>query len=220
MPKVKNPLLSMEARGGIGGLVYNTWRGINYVKTNTSPTGQGTEKRLAAQGIMSTVSKLWQQLEDAQRAAWSQYAIDHPVADWTGAPKRLTGMNWFAKLNCQLKRFDLATIEDPPADPAPDPLTGFTISANGANIDVTWDYPPPAGGMADIFLVGPHSAGVTGKLEMAHYQSAYGTGPPPPQVLVTAAATGRYTAFGRNFNQTTGQVSTWLSDSLDFTPPE
>jgi len=217
MPKVKNPLFSQEARGGIGGLVYNTWRGINYVKTNTSPTGQGTAKRLIAQAIMSFASKLWQGLENAQRAAWSQYAIDHPVPDWTGTPKRLTGMNWFVMLNSQLKRFDLTPIEDPPVDPDPSPLTGFALSKDGANITVTWDSPPPEGGMCDIFLVGPHSAGVTGKIQMAKYKTAFGTGPPPPQVLVTDAAVGRYTAFARNFNQTTGQVSTWVSAFLDFT---
>ncbi len=98
MPKVKNPLFSQEARGGIAGLVYNTWRGINYVKTNTSPTGQGTALRLAAQALMTAISKLWQTATDANRTAWGQYAIDHPVTDWTGSPKRLTGMNWFMKL--------------------------------------------------------------------------------------------------------------------------
>ena len=34
MAKVINPLLSVEARGRMGGIVYNTWHGISYAKAH------------------------------------------------------------------------------------------------------------------------------------------------------------------------------------------
>lgn len=216
MPKVKNPLLSMEARGGIGGLVYNTWRGINYVKTNTSPTGQGTPKRLAAQALLVTIAVLWKGISDVQRAAWGVYAADHPVADWTGSPKRLTGQNFFMKCNVQLSRFDLATISDPPATAAPSPMTGLTLAVNGADLEIDWTYPPAAGGMCDVYAVGPISAGVAARIEQAQYKTAYGTGPPGPHVIFTAATPGRYTVFARNYDIATGLVSTWVSAFCDM----
>ena len=49
MAKVKNPLLSLEARGALNGMVYNTWRGISYVKERESaklgPIEVATERR-------------------------------------------------------------------------------------------------------------------------------------------------------------------------------
>lgn len=216
---VKLPLMSAEARGAIGGLVYNTWRGKNVVKINTSPTGQGTEKRLAAQAILSAVSKLWAGLTDQQRAAWSQYAIDHPVTNWTGSPGRNTGMNWFCKCNVELSRFSIATISDPPVVAAPSPLTGLVLSIDAADIKISWDYPPPAGGMAEAFGVGPLSKGVSARLEQCQYVTAFGTGPPPPHVIWAGAAVGRYTVFARNIDIATGLVSTWTSDFLDYVAP-
>ena len=45
MPKVFRPLFSDQARGGFQGVVFNTWRGINTVKKNTSPSENSTDRR-------------------------------------------------------------------------------------------------------------------------------------------------------------------------------
>lgn len=217
MPKVKNPLLSMEARGGIGGLVYNTWRGINTVKTNTSPTGQGTAKRLAAQAMLSTVSKLWQALTDVNRALWNQYAQDHPVADWTGAPKRLTGQNWFMKCNVQLSLQGNANITAPPVVPAPDPTTGLALSKDVADLFITWTTPVAASLNLICFLTGPNSEGVSARLEQAQFEKAIGANAADPLVLRAAAPIGRWTVFVKVMDSATGLCSTITSAYFDMT---
>jgi len=121
------------------------------------------------------------------------------------------------KCNVELARFDIAPVTTPPVTAAPDALTGLELTIDGTDIKIGWDYPPPAGGMAEAFLVGPHSAGVTPKIERAQYKTAFGTGPPPPHVLVASAAVGRYTVFARNIDAATGLVSSWTSDFIDFT---
>jgi len=215
MPKVKNPLFSQEARGGIAGLVFNTWRGINYVKTNTSPTGQGTAKRLAAQALMSTISKLWQGISDAERAGWNQYAIDHPVTDWTGSPKRLTGMNWFVMLNIQLARLGVAAVDTAPVIVAPDPLTGFAIALTVADITATWTTPVLGNLQVDFFAVGPLSAGIEAKLEQTQHLTFEDITVVQPIIIKLAAAAGRWTVFARTIDDTTGLASTWQSAFVD-----
>jgi len=215
MPKVKNPLLSMEARGGIGGLVYNTWRGINYVKTNTSPTGQGTEKRLEAQALMAQASAIWRTLTDNQRAAWTQYATDHPVPDWTGSPKRLTGMNWFVQTAIALLRLGETPLEDAPTDPAPDPITDFVVSFNEGDVKIAWSAPTAATSFLDVWTVGPHSAGRAPKIEQASFLLSDGADTLSPLVIIDTAAAGRYTVFARVIDSLTGLSSTWLSGTAD-----
>jgi len=217
MPKVKNPLLSMEARGGIAGLVYNTWRGINTVKTNTSPTGQGTEKRLAAQALLIQASQLWKGLSDSQRSAWRQYAIDHPVADWTGSPKRLTGMNWFCSLAITLLRFGGTPIEDPPTGNAPDAVSGLAVAQTATDITCTWSDPTDAGLNLQFFAVGPLSAGIAAKIEQTKYLTTVSAPDAQPITLVADAAVGRWTFFVSVWDETTGQVSTFVSDYVDVT---
>ena len=217
MPKVKNPLLSIEARGGIGGLVFNTWRGINYVKTNTSPTGQGTPKRLVAQGIVFITSKLWQTATDPNRIAWNEYAVDHPVTDWTGSPKRLTGMNWFMKLNCQLKRLSISAVLTPPVVVAPNPVAGMTLTKDGSDIKIGWTSPLTGTVRLDIWTTGPHSKGISGKIEHAKFLKYTIPDVAQPIVLVAGATVGRYTIFARIVSITDGQTSTWVSAFFDFT---
>lgn len=217
MPKVKNPLFSQEARGGIGGLVYNTWRGINTVKTNTSPTGQGTAKRLLAQGRLSTLSKEWGLLTDAARAGWSQYAIDHPVTDWTGAPKRLTGMNWYVKCNLQLKILGAASVATAPVVAAPDPVVGFTLAKTTTNLTATWSTPADADHEIRVFIVGPLSKGITAKYEQAQYLMQFDGTETQPKVILTAPAVGRYTVFVHNMDRDNGLISTLASTFFDMT---
>jgi hypothetical protein len=217
MPKVKNPLFSMEARGGIGGLVFNTWRGVNYVKTNTSPTGQGTAKRLAAQALIFTWSKVWQTIGDVARAAWNQYATDHPVTDWSSKAKRLTGMNWYISCNIQLARLGLAAMVNPPALVAPDPLTGMTLAYLADNITISWTTPATGEYNIELFMVGPISRGISPKIQRASFlRTALPTDFAGVQI-VSAAVAGRYTVFARVVCRNTGLVSTWLSAFADAT---
>lgn len=216
MPKVKNPLFSQEARGGIGGLVFNTWRGINYVKTNTSPTGQGTALRLAAQALLTTVSKLWQTATDANRIAWGQWALDHPVTDWTGSPKRLTGMNWFMKLNGQLARLTSAAVLTPPTIVAPAVVVGLVLSKVGSDLCAAWTTPVTGSLKLDVWLTGPHSAGLVAKIEKAKFKQFTLPTATQPVIIKAAAAVGRWTVFVRTVSTVDGQSSTWASERFDM----
>ena len=216
MPKVKNPLFSQEARGGIAGLVFNTWRGINYVKTNTSPTGQGSAKRLAAQALISAVSKQWAALSDAQRAAWNQYAIDHPVPSWTGPPIRLTGMNWFMQCAINNARLGAANVSSPPLLAAPNPVVLLVLSNVTGSLKASWTTPADAVTKLEFRIAGPLSKGISAKYEQSRYLTQIASNATKPATLVAGAALGRYTVFVRVHDQTEGLSSTWISSFIDM----
>jgi hypothetical protein len=216
MPKVKNPLFSQEARGGIGGLVYNTWRGISYVKTNTSPTGQGTKLRLDAQALMGAASKLWAGIGQDNRNLWNTYATDHPVTSWTGAPMRLTGMNWFCRCTVQLMRVGMAYKLSPPALPQPNPLTGLTLSDSAGDLLMAWTTPASGEFQIDTWLIGPISAGISAKIERAKWRRYSLPTDFAGVILESGAAAGRWTVFARSICRNTGLVSTWMSDYADI----
>ncbi len=217
MPKVKNPLMSQEARGGIGGFVYNTWRGISYVKTNTSPTGQGTALRLLAQSLMTSVSKLWKGLTDAQRAAWSQFGTDHPVTDWTGSPKRLTGMNWFCKCNILLKKIGQPTVSAAPTIAAPSPPTGLNLTYGTNAVWASWTGPLYSTQSIMFNATPSQSAGIEGKLEQSSYASYCTCSTSNPVAIVSTPPAGRVTVFAKVIDHATGLPSPYISDYIDVT---
>jgi len=214
MPKVKNPLFSQEARGGIGGLVYNTWRGINYVKTNTSPTGQGSAKRLAAQALLSLVAKLWRGITAGERLAWSAYATAHPVDSWTGPPIRLTGMNWFSKCNALLRLVGQSGVTAAPTIAAPDAPTELTLTYASQSVQASWATTSYASQSLMFSATKPQSAGITGKREQAAF-AAYATrDATQPVTILTAPAAGTITAFVKSVDWTTGLPSTEVSATV------
>lgn len=217
MAKVINPLLSTEARGRFGGNVYNSWRGINYVKGHTSPSQPQTVKQLAIRSLFQAASIAWQGLSDANRATWETYADQHLLPDWTGTPKRLTGMNWYVHLWISMTRLGETPVDTAPEVPAPDPLTGFNLALSTGDITMTWTAPTTATLHLEVWTQGPHSPGQQGSLRRARflvYQAADGT---PPITIVTGAAAGRWSAWARIVDEDTGLESTWQLDTVDVT---
>jgi hypothetical protein len=166
---------------------------------------------------MSTVSKLWALITDGDRAAWNQYAIDHPVPDWTGSPKRLTGMNWFMKCLILLRRVGGADIDIPPAVAAPNSITGLVLSKVGTDLSVAWTAPTGAGLWNDVWVAGPLSTGRAAKLPQAKPTQLLDATAGTVVDLIPAATAGRYTAFARIIDEDTGLASTWVSAYFDMT---
>jgi hypothetical protein len=219
VPKLKNPLFSQEARGGIAGLVYNTWRGVNYCKTNTSPTGQGTAARLAAQALLKLITARWKALLESQRAAWRLYATDHPVTSWTGAPMRLTGQNWFMRCNISCNRILATTVNDPPVIDAPDPILGMEFKHTTTYLEILWTAPVAAPDRIDIWMVGPLSAGIAPKIQRAKFLQFANAESFAGVILVNNPAVGRWTIFVRVLSYATGLSSTWISAYVDVVAP-
>jgi hypothetical protein len=160
--KVLDPLHSVEARGRVGGLVYNTWRGIRTVKSHTDPTHQDDPKRHAHFLKIRDAGKRWGTLDPSQRAAWGDFSNEHLDIDWTGKPVHLAGYHWYVRVQVHLKDLNLDYVDDPPVDlclwtPGP-------ISID-SELPLVWlMYPSPLppsqyDTYMQVFSAGPHPPG-------------------------------------------------------------
>lgn len=138
MAIVVDPLRSSEARGKVGALSYNTWRGRHTVKTCGIPGNQLTAARIEARRKLIYWSQQWQLLDSAIRAAFEAYAATHPRPDWTGQPLRLTGHQLYVGSRVQVERTGEAGLAYPWEYPPPDPLLTFSAEAEPATGYVTF----------------------------------------------------------------------------------
>lgn len=217
MAKVLNPLNSSEARGRVGGLVYNTWRGIRTVKTHTDPAHQDDPKRQAHKNVVQAAGLRWQTLTDLQRAAWHHYANEHPDLDWTGRPLRLAGFHWYVRIQVRMIDAGWDYIDDPPSDFCRLTINVFTAEQVGNLVRLVWDLPitdPLDEYQIAFFRTKPLSPGRNPTLHDAYYLQyalyAWGTiddeGPAP----------GTYTYWARPI-RINGTVATWLKARVTFT---
>jgi hypothetical protein len=171
LAKVINPLNSAEARGKVNGLVYNTWRGIHYVKTNTPPSHEGDEKRQIRKNIVQAAAVRWQTISEEDRSAWRYYATTHFDISWTGAPKRISGFNWYVRIQVALQDISIGYVDSPPSvanasyleDPIAEYDTGFIyVRAAAFHPDDAENY------WLDIWSTKPLSAGRNPSLHDAY----------------------------------------------------
>ena len=214
MAKVVNPLMSGEARGKLGGIIYNAWRGISTVKIFKSPAQPRTSAQLLARSRLTTEVSAWKSLTAARRTAWNIFAADHLLPDWTGTPKRITGQNWYIKCSVTAIRAGGTAIADPPTVSAPAGIEGFALSVVGADIKIAWTAPVTAGLVLETRSAGPHSAGIIGRYEQSTYKVMIDADAVSPQVAVAAAGLGTHTVWARSIDPATGLVSQWVSSSI------
>lgn len=215
MAKVISPLHSAEARGKVEGIIYNTWRGMNTVKTFKSPAQPRTKLQLLHRAYCVQMARAWGELSDLQRAGWNDYADNHPDIDWTGSPKRLSGFNWYVRCNTRILRLAGTPIDDPPVENAPPPLGAFAAGDGVLQSILTWTFADGADNRFWIYGVGPLSQGVQAKREKA---VIIGAGTASMETLTLSGLfVGRYTLWGVVVNLATGLVSTYVSDTADIT---
>jgi hypothetical protein len=218
MAKVLNPLNSSEARGRVGGLVYNTWRGIRTVKTHTDPAHQSDPLRQAHKLVVQEQAQRWKTLSDVERADWNAYADAHPDIDWTGRPVRLAGFHMFVRLQTHvvdMLGYFTSEIPDAPCDLM---LEDFANSLVGSDVELTWDTSHPDPGWEhylQIMRTHPLSAGRQPTLHDAYLLAwrAYNFGGYSDEGLPA----GTYTYFARPF-WTNGTHGAWLSTRATVPP--
>lgn len=208
MAKLMNPLMSSEARGRVGGTVYNTWRGIRYAKQQTSPAQPRSALQLQIRAWMVYLVRLWQTIGSTKMGHWNDYAVAHPDVDWTNRSRRLTGLNWYCRCNTRLLLLAKPIIDEPPSIPAPNPLEAFAAANGVAQSILTWTATADWGDYVDINILGPISAGVSPKMERSRHQ-VFAQGP-SATVTITDLSPGTYAFWGRVIYHDNGLASPWV----------
>jgi len=215
MAKLVGPLFSTEARGRLGGVIYNTFRGKSTAKAFKSPCQPRSILQLAARALMTMVVRAWGLLQPEERLTWTNYAVAHTLPDWTGQPKRLTGCNWFAGCTTILSRLGIAQVDNAPTVSGPDAPEAFEAATGVLESDLSWTAGGPASSVVEIRAVGPHSpgrspSGINAKL-ISNVDGELGVYTADDLIV------GTYTFFARRVSTVNGLVSGWVSASAAIT---
>lgn len=218
MPKVFRPLFSDQARGGFQGVVFNTWRGINTVKKNTSPSNQQTEARILARTRLINASKVWQSLTEAQRDGWRTFANDHPELDWTGTNLKKTGFDWFVSCYVNSIRTGGSGVTDAPTSGAPSAPSDLVLTSTNGAITAAYSTAVSQANYAlQFWVTKPMSKGINAVKEMAKWEknAAYATA--TTEAITTVTSPGRVTVFCKATDKVTGMTSGFVKAYVDVT---
>jgi len=172
MAKLTGPLNSVEARGKLGGLVYNTWRGISYVRTKVTPETKPPGLREEMMAYTIAAARRWATLTDSERATWYDFSLAHVSPDWTGNDLRLTGYHWYVRINVRT-RWHIGLWQDTPPDHVSicGPIYPWS-RYDEPLIEVFWTAPeslPDYYYIVELWITGPLSAGRSATIKDAKF---------------------------------------------------
>lgn len=217
MAKVTQPLMSLGARGKMGALIFNQWRGFNTVKAYTAPVQPGSAEQLAMRALIGDAVAAWTALSSANRQSWIDFAPLHLESDWTGSQKRLTGQNWFVRGYCFNTLCGVAPLDAAPSDPAPAALVGagFALVAGPPKkITLTWTAPVAATSFLQIWQTPALSVGRVPKFPIAEEIATIPASTTSPYDVVNPVTPGRYGFWVRVIDTLTSLASQWTSSDI------
>lgn len=112
-----------------------------YYRNRRAPVQPRTAAQLAVRDYLTTNSKGWGSLTDAQRAAWSAYASAHPTVDSLGSSITLTGAQTYVGVNSLNQTAGAAIQAAPPSGAATSTPTATVNVGTAAGLDVEFDNP-------------------------------------------------------------------------------
>lgn len=140
--------------GSIGGTTFSRNRGGTYMRNRAIPLNPSTPYQQLSRSILATQSQSWADQSDADRAAWSNWAVQNPVINALGRSIILSGAQAFIQLNCRLQLAEESLLTAPPIVNAPDGLLTLTLTADigTGTFDVAYT-PTPTAATVSIWLL-------------------------------------------------------------------
>jgi hypothetical protein len=211
MAKVTQPLGSSEARGAVGGYVYNTWRGISTVRTRVKPKAKAPGRRETMRDRVIAAARHWSSISDDQRRHWQEYALEHLDPDWTGNDTRLPGFHWHVRINTRRQCLFLAMLDEPPTIKILGHISDLHTASFEDEFQLWWTHtilPDQLDYYVDVWLTGPLTAGRSPTIHDAKWQGypLY----PTDSFATLSLLPGYYTYFARVIHEQ-GVVTPWQS---------
>lgn len=138
MAIIKTSAIISEIRGTLGGNVFSSNKGGNYVRRYKKPTNRNTIAQQVMRTLFMTLSSLWRSLSYSQRAAWTTIATHYSYMNKLGESKILSGQQLYMKLNQQIQTYNqFGTITTFPLLETPaEPQTFPTMSIEDGECDI------------------------------------------------------------------------------------
>ena len=134
MAKIKTSALVADIKGTVGGNVFASNKGGNYVRRYKKPTNANTAAQQNVRSLFGANSGEWRQLTENQRNSWTTGAPNFPYVDSLGETRIYSGQQLFNSLNNNLKQAGLNTLL---VCPTPQSFTNISILTVSASVNNT-----------------------------------------------------------------------------------
>jgi hypothetical protein len=215
MAKVFQPAGSERALGSVGQVVFSECKAGATARQRVNPYQPRTAEQLAVRSSMTTVSRAWASLSDANRLAWRAYAAAHPVSNAFGQQVTLSGYNWFCRLTRNLAEAGIAQVDTAPTTSAPAGIASFQAANGVLSSSLSWTATGLSAFKIGVAVYGPHSAGIAPKLAMANL-NGYFPAETSPKVISSLSA-GLYTFYAWLLEEASGLVGPVVTDDATIT---
>ena len=160
--KIKFGSIVVNGSGKLGGHVYSSNRGGNYIRTLATPSNPQTPAQQTGRSIFTTLTKGWSSLTQSERDTWNGATGTFEKTDQFGDTRELSGKGLYISLNKELILIEQAKINT-----APSALSivfpgvfAPTVTALDSTIVMNFESIPPIPGLV-VRSSGPVSAGTS-----------------------------------------------------------
>lgn len=159
--KMKWGALVVDGRNKIGGHVASKNRNGSYLRTKVTPVNRQSTAQTTVRNRLSTISKTWHTITQAQRDAWSSAVSNYKKTDIFGDIQNPSGFNLYQKLNNNIMTLGGTIITTPPVvaalDGISDVVLTYTVGTPALSIASTITAGTDHG--FKVFATAPQSAG-------------------------------------------------------------
>jgi hypothetical protein len=224
MAKIRTGSLAADIRGSIGGDTFSQNRFGTYVRKRAIPTLVRTQYTTQARDLLATFSRLYADLSDDEKQAWSNWSKVNLVRDVFGQQQTLTAHQCFIRLNWALVRSGDTAISLPPTAAAPSGFSSLSVTASAGTGTVSVTFAPSPLGADErawvwVALVDSPGRTYVRNLERLTYISAKAATSP---LAIGPAVISRFGSLSEGqvihvrlvrYDATSGQLSIGLSKS-------
>ncbi len=219
--------LAAQISGSIAGQTFSHNKGGPYIRNRAIPTNPSTLRQQQARADLANQSTDWQNLTNAQRESWREWARQNPVINALGDSILLSGHMAFTGLNSRIALAGGTQILVPPVVSRPDGFTSVVQAGDIGSAAFTLTFAAALTSGNQVYLRGAvvNSAGiryVKNLLRFVAFSAVDETSPWDNQteieaVLGTMVVGQTLHIEAAQYDPATGQVSTFLRDDVVIT---
>lgn len=143
MAKIKTSALVADIKGTVGGNVFASNKGGNYVRRYKKPTNANTSSQQVVRNTFGAMAGEWRVLTDEQRQSWNEGAVNFPYQDTLGETRVYSGQQLFNKLNNNLAQYQSTLLTNCPTPQSFPDLVFLevinTVATNALRISLNFD---------------------------------------------------------------------------------
>jgi hypothetical protein len=126
-------ILTSPSSGSIAGTTFSHNRAGQYTRNRRTPvSGTRTTRQAAVKAQFTQASQSWGSLTDTQQQAWVSYANAHPITDALGQSIKLTGSQFYIKVNAALLNVGASQTFSPPVNSIVNPEVLISLQVDAS----------------------------------------------------------------------------------------